>query len=687
MCVYSHGIKARWPIFILSTLILQFFQLIQISDLESPVKHNSFDSLTPEHAPQNVQLYEDKTRFSGKDVQPISPHIAPHCSSPQLPNIESMSNPYTSLDNSITDNATICVGLNVSKPSRSKNLETVIESLNSQLDVLNTEIRDEINELSTLSPSSPAKDNTCDTNISNAQVSGSHDQVSCSLEKCQGPDSLDKVFASADKVSSSLPDKVSGSADEVSESLGTVSESNDASQSKTALTSKIFDCLFPEKSASSSVETVVNSPQGLTIEELEPIIVAKPMKKTKRNATQKEDSKRKKNSDVPSVISGEYSLGSSSIIGKPGNSNTEPSQPGETDFLSDLQRALTSNIRTTSTQPKKCRAPRILRKNASVPMISLDERDQKNSQPSAQEDPTMNSKLLTELQRLLTQNNIRSALQSEKKKIKCTRPSLDSPPYIRPPQAHDSSSMDGSRFFLDKPKMFPCQQCNKEFKTKQCLKRHISRHLGVKLHVCSYCSKRFNDKSNLKRHVVTHINLKKFLCDVCDQAFFRKEVMELHKRRIHTVQSDVLNCRFKKCNFSCNVPFQLVDHIQTIHFKNYRYNCDKCRYRTQHNFNFVKHLRVHSGERPYKCAKCGKAFKQPNALKKHSEVHLDRPHKCEICLKTFCLEVALRIHYENNHGPRAAQKKLQEKKKREILRKYREQHSKKISFVNVMTNL
>ena len=535
------------------------------------------------------------------------------------------------------DKATICVGLNMAKPSSNKNLDSVIETLNSQLDVVSTEIRDKINELSTITS-----------------------------EPSSSPET-ERQTAKEDEATSVVSD------------LEKIS------------TSHMMDELYPENTQSSPAKTPENiptSPQGLTIEELEPISAPKPKRKQKRNNSQKDEVKRRKKSDS---VSG-TTIASTE---KPGCSNADPSQAGETEYLSNIQRVLTSNMMPTNTQPKTARAPRPTRKK-SVPILSLDEQtlmakmaEDTSSQPSVQEDPTLNSKLLTELQRLLTQNNIRTALKGEKKKRKCTRPSLDSPPYIRPPQLHDSTSMDGSRFTLalDKPRMFPCLQCNKEFKTKQCLKRHISRHLGVKLHVCSYCNKRFNDKSNMKRHVVTHINVRKFQCDVCDQAFFRKEVMELHKRRLHTIPNDILNCRFKKCSFTCKIPYKLVEHIQTVHFNNYKYNCDKCNYKTQHNMNYIKHLRVHTDDRPFKCSKCGKGFKQQNALKKHSYVHLDRPHKCEICLKTFCLELALRIHYENNHGPRAAQKKLHEKRKREILRKYRQQrsvHSKKISFVNVM---
>ena len=539
------------------------------------------------------------TASSGFFVSDESETVAPH----------NMSDPPKDQFRGVTytDRATICVGINVEEPESSTkqphNLENVINDLNSQLDSINTEIRDEISGLST------APEDEADA------------KPSTPTQVAPLP----------------LPDFET--------------------------TSRLVDQLFPEtaRSPDRGQENQLQHP-GLTIEELEPITVFKPKRKAKRNNSQKDESKRKKK----------------------GENSTAP----ESDFGSS------SNLLSLTTQTNKSRSSRASRKKSAPNILSFDEQTLiarmavENSQPSSQEDPTTNSKLLSELQRLLTQNNIRSALQGERKRKKA-RPSLDSPPYIQPPHTHDSTSLDGSRFNIDKPQMYPCLQCNKEFKTKQCLKRHISRHLGVKMHVCSYCNKRFNDKSNMKRHVVTHINVRAFECDVCDQAFYRKEVMELHKRRKHTIPEDILNCRFKKCSFVCKVPFALVEHIQTVHFNNYKHTCDECGYRTQHNVNYLKHLRKHTGERPLKCPKCGKGFKQDNSLKRHMAIHLERPYKCEICLKTFLLDLALRIHYENNHGPRAAQRKLHEKRKREILKRYRQQrsvHSKKLSFVDVLAN-
>jgi uncharacterized Zn-finger protein len=195
-----------------------------------------------------------------------------------------------------------------------------------------------------------------------------------------------------------------------------------------------------------------------------------------------------------------------------------------------------------------------------------------------------------------------------------------------------------------------CERCSNAFESADEFVCH--QFLGCREtqpHYCETCDKTYKTKNNLQKHISKHVpKLKKIICDICGHGSVDEFSYNMHKASHETER------KFKCQHPGCPAAFKHIQYLrnhQIVHEEK-QYECDICKKRFL-NYRLIRqHMATHSDStelRRFACELCGKRLATSGAHSRHMLAHTGWFLLFSILLPNYALKFMLLYFFHSRN--------------------------------------
>ncbi|XP_077529953.1 zinc finger X-chromosomal protein-like [Haemaphysalis longicornis] len=134
-----------------------------------------------------------------------------------------------------------------------------------------------------------------------------------------------------------------------------------------------------------------------------------------------------------------------------------------------------------------------------------------------------------------------------------------------------------------------------------------------------------------------------FACDACGDCFATQQFLDEHVAKKHAKRAQGKH-QCVHCPYSSDLKANVTRHVRK-HTGERPFVCGVCGKGFGEKGTLLAHHLVHTEEKPYGCAQCGRRFNSASSAARHAKLHADaRPYACRHCGWRFNEKYSLRAH-------------------------------------------